>query len=275
MFKFIKNTLFKPGPQYSWKKVITLLFFSSLVFSGGGVLSFLFYQDVKQKRAVDRGCAVQAIVQTGPQYTPLLSRHLAELLDLSENCAPPLIHFDLEEAKDKLMECSAIKSVQLKKIKPNTLFIHYSTREPIAYLEDFTNTAVDAEGFLFATLPESGRAQLPSIYLGESAPTKPWKFSLQASYVQMITHIFDFLGASQISRIDLSKIEAPSFGEKELVVVLADQTLLRLTPKSYVQQLKNYIILEKTYLNQEQAPYIIDLRLSEVAYISSQKLNPL
>lgn len=264
MFDKVLKFLLKPGPKYSWKKVVLLLISSSILVSGAPFLVSFFYIYTKRLHATDKACVVQAIVQTGPKYNALPTAYLAEILELSKDRPINLNQFSTEKAYVKLLACPLIKQVRLKKIKPNTLLIDYTVREPLAYLEDFENTVLDEEGVLFPDAPFFSPRFLPNLSLGNRAPQNPWGKTISLELLLHAKYIMQRLPYYAVKRIDLSQVNAPMLGRREIVIFLEDGKILRLNPKNYQEQLANYSILEKTYLN---GPCIIDLRVPEVAYV--------
>jgi hypothetical protein len=261
MFKLIKILFFTPGPIYSWKKVALVVCLASLAISGSAAASYFFYRFAKQQQNADAASAIRAIVQTtsqsGRQCAPLQTAYLAEVLGLSA---------DLHLAKKRLLATCVIKEAVLKKMKPDALFIQYSTRVPYAFLEDYTNTAIDEEGVFFPFTPFYSPRSIPRIYLGKVSATQPWGGKIREEHLMLIQRLFTTLGVEKIERIDLSQMEANSAGRRELVVILKGGSILRLSPKNYVQQLANYSILKRTFLRKAD-PAVVDLRIPEVAYI--------
>ena len=273
--RLLKALFFTAGPQYSWKKATLIITLSStLVISLTlcGYLACSKVQGLQVKRVAD---ALQAIVQTGSQSGGPLSRKfsslptgfLAEALDLSTDSPIFLSHFDLEMAQERLLSTHIIENVRLKKLKPNLLFVDYILREPWAYLEDYTNTVLDAKGFFFPLIPFYSPRSLPGIYLGELAPPNLWGGQMFREQLSLAQRVSNVLPWDTIERMDLSQAWAPSSGKREIVITLKGGTILRLTPKNCVQQLGYYSILKRSHWNREDQRMIIDLRIPEVAYI--------
>src|ERR1700722_3735336 len=252
----VKKALFSTsGPKYSWKKVALVLILSSLAAFSFAWMGYALYLYVQRLQRTQAGSLIQAIIQTSEQYTHLQTAYLAEVLDLSADRPVASHHFDLEEAKRKLLASIIIKDVRLKKVKHDLLFIQYSTRIPIALLENYTNTAIDEEGVLFPYSPFYSPRSLPYIYLG-SPPSQPWGEKINKKILLLMQTLFSSLGTEKIKRIDLSFADSGSSGRRELVILLKCGTILRLTPKNCVQQLSNYTTLQKTLLKDEHAKII-------------------
>lgn len=270
MLKFLNVFFLPPGPKYPWKKVIFLITFSCLALSGSAAAGYFFYRYTQQKQAVPGEGVIQAIVQTTPQsgssYIPLQAVFFAETLGLATDHPTYLAEFDVEEGKKKLLSTHALLDVQVKKMKPNLLYIQYKMRTPIAYLEDYSNTAVDQTGTLFPYIPYYPPSSLPKIYVGEKRPLNPWGTQIEKNLFELVQSLTLSLKEEDIERIDLSHAEASSAGKREIVILLKGGCLLRLPPKNYEQQINYYFILKQKFLKESQAS-LIDLRISKVAYI--------
>lgn len=211
------------------------------------------------------------IVQTGPQREALQTPYLAELIHLSADRPVTFGTFDPSIAKKQLLASPVIKEAHLKIIKPDTLYIDYTVRQPLAWLYDFDNVALDEEGTPFPITPFFSPKKLPEIYLG--VKTFAWGRPLQdAKATLALTLVKMMLGLSlQVKRVDVTAAFAPGLGKREIVVILEENgfsKFLRLTPKSYAQELGNYLELRKTLPPEMQ---VIDLRIPQLAFIDSPK----
>lgn len=262
---FRKLLRLAPGPKYSWKKVTLILALSSFGFSGGATGVYLFYRYTRHLHAADEASVIEAVVQTAGQYAPLQTAYLSEVLELSRDRPSNFCKFDLEEANERLMATHVIREALIKKIKPSLLYVDYGVREPIAYLGDYTNTALDKEGALFPYLPFYPPRRLPEVYLGAHAPPNPWGERLEEKPLSFVRGILDCFEAGIVERIDLSQSQAPSAGIRQIVVVLKNGPILRLTPKNYAQELAHYHILQAQIRTEKGC--VIDFRNPEVAYI--------
>ena len=273
MLRFLKVLLFNTGPKYDWKKVTLWVTLSCFSISGSATACYLFYRYTQHAQVAYASCEIRAIVQTSPQtrlkYTSLQTAYLAEILGLSVDHPIKLGEFDLDIAKKRLLATHAILDVRLKKMKPDVLFIQYSMRAPFAFLEDYTNTALDEEGTLFPYAPFYPPRHLPRIYLGEKRPLDPWGTTIEKNLFDLAQNLMTTLGYENIERVDLSRAEADSSGQREIIILLKEGALIRLSPKNYGQQLLNYSILKRNFTNEVQGT-IIDLRIPEVAYIQKQ-----
>jgi hypothetical protein len=217
------------------------------------------------QHTVDYLCRV---VQTGPQKEALKTPYLAEVVQLSADKPVIAKRFDPLLAQRKLRLSPVIKSAFVKVIKPDTVFIDYTVRQPIAWLYDFENIALDDEGVPFPIIPFFTPKKLPEIVLGIKTftwgtPLKDEKTALALMLLKMMLE-----KSLTILRLDVTASFAPSLGKREVVVVLEEKgssKFLRLTPKNFAQELGNYLELRKT-LNPEAQ--VIDLRIPQLAFIN-------
>ncbi|MCC5831433.1 MAG: hypothetical protein JJU12_00115 [Chlamydiales bacterium] len=257
--------LLKPGPKYSWKKVFLVLALSCCGISGGTAAGYFFYRYTCRLHEADEASVIEAIVQTAALYAPLQTAYLSEVLDLSGDRPSNFSRFDLKEAYERLVATYIIREACIKKIKPNILYLEYEAREPIAYLGDYTNTAIDGEGALFPYLPFYPPRRLPEVYLGAYAPPNPWGEKLEGESLAFVHAILRGFQPGSVERIDLSQSKAASAGTRQIVVVLKKGPILRLTPKNYAQELEYYHILAAQI--SLDGGCVLDFRNPEVAYI--------
>jgi len=258
----------RPGPRYSWKKVILIVTLSCCCVSGGATAAYLFHLYTKHLHATNEASVIQAVLQSAAQYAPLQTTYLAEVLELSQDRPVNLSQFDLEAGHERLMATQVIREALIKKIKPNILYLDYKLRKPIALLGDYTNTVLDQEGRFFPYLPFYPPRNLPQVYLGGKAPPNPWGEKMEAQQIALVIDLLKRFDVGALQRIDLSQSEAPSSGTRQLVLVLDGGMILRLTPKDYAQELTNYFILAE---QMREKALVIDFRNPEVAYINYGK----
>lgn len=251
--------------------------FLTLALSLGG---FWLYRDWKIKRMTSEKYRIVSIVQTGSEREVLKTAYLAELLGLSVDTPSQLYALDLKKASLKLLASPLIKEVRMKRIPPGTLYIDYTVRKPLALLADYSNTAIDGEGFLFPVAPFFSPKQLPEVYLGlptfggqeDSMGRKggKWHEPLSGRYFSLALEVLQFLEASgqiegmRVERIDVSNAFATSLGQREIVLKVEDELvlqnekkeliclfpkLLRLAPKDYRVQLNHFFSLRRSMLD--------------------------
>lgn len=273
----------------------------TLIISGSAALICLYIVYGRYKRAHDNSYNIVAIVQTGPEKEALKSLYLAELLQLSVDKPTNLYHFNTKEAEKLLLSHPLIRAAKVKKLAPAALYIDYSVRQPIAFLGDSTNTAIDNEGFLFPFKPFFTPKRLPEIYLGCDDAATTWGKQIQGPHATLALNLLNLIQKlccskiSHLRRIDVSNAYADSYGQKQIVVILEDilekekegkailcvePRILRLSTMRYEQELSQYLALRAYLLEQEaqQAvdptqtvvradPMIVDLRIPKLAFI--------
>lgn len=272
-------------------KAILWIFLSTLFVSGFTWMGWLYFLHLKETRRQDTQYQVIAIVQSSPHKESLRTVYLAELLDLSIDQPVNLYQIDTTKAEKKLLESTLIKNVSVKKIRPGTLFVDYTMRIPIAYLGDYTNTAIDEDGYLFPFSPFFTPKKLPTIFLGLEELDKKWGESI--SNHPGIEIAFNVLkafqdqvktGKTELKKIDVTQTFSESFGQKEIVVLVeeifsegqAESYYLRMNPTNYQDHIGNYFVLRDHLINnnkekkldkKEKEPGVIDFRVDHLAFL--------
>lgn len=278
-------------------KSLLLIFLSNIFVGCLALMGWLYYLHLRELSYQDPKYQIIAVVQSTTQAEELKTVYLAELLDLSLDRPTNLYQFDRQEAEQKLLRSPLIKQAQVKKILPGTVFVQYTMRQPMAYLGDYTNTALDHEGFIFPFSPFFTPKKLPTIYLGIDQLDKKWGQSLvEDGRLQLA---FDLLTWAQqpgkeglsLKTIDVSQAFADSYGQRQIILTLEDRIekdskdtpisytksyLLRLNSEEYYQDLARFLTLRQ-HLNQNDTkhsvqalkPVLIDLRIPYLAFIQA------
>lgn len=284
---------------------------SVVIVQGVCGLALLYYRHLQEKQQHDPAYQIIALVQTSPEAEGLKTIHLAELLDLSVDHPQNLYKFNSKEARQKLLSCPVIKEAVVRKIRPRTVHVDYTLRKPLAFLADYTNIAIDAEGYTFPFKPFFTPKKLPEFYLGvdeasslNSSDQVSKGVVIEGDRINLAFDLFRIINAScldesaSLSRIDVSKAFALSYGQKQIVVVFEERVtkqidgrpmliitpqILRLGPDNYQQQLANYLVLREHLRKKDvgnlhasgegavirNKPMVIDLRLSDLAFLSN------
>lgn len=290
-------------------KALLWILLPTILICGSATIGFSYYKIMKLKKAHDHRYDIVAIVQTGPEREQLKTLYFAELLDLSVDNPINIFAFDVAKAKKTLLSSPVIKNVEIKKVLPGTIYIDYEIRQPIAFLTDFSNTAVDSEKVAFPFKPFFSPKNLPKITLGERGIYGEernciWGECLNGEKMQLaytlLTAFNRFLASprTDIIAVDVSKAMNESFGRREAVVVFEERfkmdrrnkkqllvcpVILRLAVNNieksfhYYSLVKQKIlaqVLNQAALKKEQAvvrfsPLIIDLRVPSIALLSN------
>jgi len=240
----------------------------STLFVTGGTYRVV-YGGIKlyRKKRTDSSYFLSRIVQTGPQKEALPTIYLAELMNLSADRPIHYGYFDPFLAEKKLRACPVIKEAQVHLVQPDTVYVDYTVRQPLAWLYDFENTAIDEEGTPFPVTPFFTPKNLPEIYLGLDQIT--WNSPLEGKGIELALTLLKILAEVRlpVRRLDLSHAFAPSLGQREIVLITEDHGFsrtLRFSLKNYAQELGNYLTLKSRLPPTSQ---VIDLRLPQLAFI--------
>lgn len=281
---------------------------STFVVSGASLFFYFFYFKTLNERLHDPAYHLLAIIQTCPEKEALKTDYLAEILDLSVDKPVNLFGLELNSINKKLLSCPQIKRVNVKKLFPNTLFIDYSLREPVAFLGECTNTVIDKEGISFPFHPFYTPKNKPNFLLGiQSIQECTWGSKIKGIYIELafqvlesIQHSLD-IDISSIKTIDVSRAFSPSEGKREIILVIEDTLgssfqgnsilfqyhhFLRLSSENYLEGLQKYKKLREYLLHNEMQKnsehaivrlpvLMIDLRIPQLAYLRtcSKKLS--
>ncbi len=268
---------------------------STFLFSGGTYAVMKNYLKNQQKIINDPKYALVSIVQTGPQKEALKTEYLAELLGASTDRPYHAKRFNQERAKMRLQSSPLISKADVKVIKPGTLYVDYTVRQPVAFLEDYKNVSIDKEGYPFPFAPFFSPKNLPSVYLGlgpfgtssddPERPTANWGIPLDGKYAELCLDILAIVSDSKVAdlfsvkRIDVSNAFAESFGTREIVIITEDvlfkkikgkdvqiclPRILRLSTKNYAQELGNYLKLRQQLLEEESKRIALPENLESV-----------
>lgn len=246
---------------------LTWIIGSALFITGGTYKGLQLYRSQHSQTAPTYVCR---IVQTGPQKEALKTTYLAELMRISADHPITAASFDPAFAQKRLLACPLIKEAKVKITAPDTVYVDYTVRQPVAWLFDFDNIALDEEGYPFPVSPFFSPKRLPEIYLG--IRNFYWGRPLKESNAELALTILQLLGrlSLQVKRLDVSKAFLPSLGRREVVLILEEQGFtkaLRLTPKNFAQELGNYLELRPKL---PPTPQIIDLRIPQLAFIQEK-----
>lgn len=249
---------------HAWMWIVGSMLFCTGIFHK----SLRVYLKYENKKRDDPLFYLSRIVQTGPQKEALNTAYLAELIEISANFPTSYAYFDPKIAEEKILKCPVVKEAHVKKIKPNTIYIDYTLRQPIAQIADLENTAIDEEGFLFPISPFFTPKNLPEIYLG--IPSLRWNLKIEDRKRHLA---FSLLHQAknlpfEYKKIDVSQSFEENLGKREIVISIQDKghlRFLRLNPLDYGQALGNYLELREKLLPETK---VIDLRIWQLAFFN-------
>lgn len=273
----------------SWQKVIAFWVGSSIFTIFLFSLCFHLYSSHQISKKKNLGYLIKAIVQTGPEKSPLPTNYLAELLDLSSDQPTNLFAFDIKKGEQKLLNCPLIKFAKIRRLPPNALYIDYQVRKPYAFLADYENMAIDRDGYIFPMYPFFSPKSLPEIYLGLPAFSEPedsfgrsgghFSEKIDNKFFRLSSEIIDFFSELalkekiKLKKVDVSLAFAPSLGKREIVLSTEEEIeipqkitcifpkILRLPTKDYLTQIQNFLSLRKTMVDD----YTLQLKNAEIA----------
>lgn len=275
---------------------------STLLISGSATVGWSYYQYLKHNRIHDPRYTITTVALTGPEPNQLPSGYLVELLGLSVDYPSNLYAWEVDAALKRVQASPLISEAVVKVISPGTVYVDYTARKPVAYLGDYSNTAIDARGYLFPMEPFFTPKKLPILTLGlplDLAPEELWgqqravdRFHLAMAFLQTAQSLICNSNC-RIVKIDVSKADAQSYGRRQIIVAVeemvesaAEQStilryypyVLRLRTRDYEQALRQFLALrprlwETIAPSTSEGPMvrypvtIVDLRLPDLAYI--------
>ncbi|MCB1111989.1 MAG: hypothetical protein H7A37_03045 [Chlamydiales bacterium] len=288
--------------KLSLRRALVWIALSTICTTGIGSTAFLYYSHHKEQRALDDHYYIVAVVQTGPDKEALPTSYLAELLDLSVDRPTNLYRFDVKKGVKKLLGSPLIKNATIQKVIPGTLYIDYALRTPVAFLGDYSNTAVDSEGYIIPFKPFFTPKRLPTLYVGANHVEGNWNEHASGPEVDLALKLLHELSVECLEKgitllsIDTSNAFSASYGQREIVVTLEDQvqkenlgqmtlclwpTLLRLDTQHYQDGWKDYLLLRKQLqksikhlVHDGENPVVtlstvvVNLRISDIAFIN-------
>lgn len=266
----------KEPKTVSKKQAFFFLFFSTLIISGIPTLCYQSITHFLKERKKSPKYFIEKIVQTGPTKKALPTKYLAEWLDLSIDDPVNLYAVSVEEKQKALEKSPLIEKASLKKFPPNTLYVDYTVRKPIAKVADFENMAMDKKGYLFPFYPYFPAKNLPEIYFGiesfSQSPSKKkrvfWNEAMSFPEAKMAQKILTLIEEQplpfSIKKIDLSRAFLERLGKREVIFQIEERVpiqkgnkgykwgifpkILRLSPKNIHKQLGNFLVLREKML---------------------------
>lgn len=270
-------------------RAIAYILLSVLFITGGTTVGVGYYRQKMAAKKQDPAYDIEALLQTTPGKESLRTVYLAEIFGLSIDQPTNLYTFDTKTAKRRLLSLRAVSEAKVKKIPPSTIYVDYTLRQPIAFLGEVSNTALDQTGTLFPFTPFYTPKRLPKIYLGTSAPFA-WGDKLRGPEAKLAFTLLDILsdqikGENYIVKeIDLSHAFSPSYGQRYIAITIdlhtiknseyqVQQHILRLSPKHLHEGIANYTKMA-SYLNEKGGEeMVIDLRIPHLGFVGDASVH--
>lgn len=285
------------NPRLPWRKALAWIFLSTVLISGSLGAGLLYWRYHRAQRTADPRYAIVAIIQECDSHEPLKTDYLAELLGLSVDQPVNLYRFNTKDAVHKLLANPIIKSAEVKKILPGMIYVKYSLRKPIAYIGDYSNAAIDADGRLIPAKPFYTPKNISELFLG--LPTGlSWgnrifnEKTILAQQVLETVSQMHFSHPCRLKRMDVSKAFSKRLGEREIVLFfemsscssqglkssIRQVSIVRLSPDNWRSQLHRYSSLHERVMRGEYSAfskaknrYVIDMRISQLAFIGEER----
>ncbi len=238
---------------------LSMLATSCLFFIGRGVISL--YQTKKIGYPASR----LIHVTNGVDFLPSL--YLEQLLGFSVDNRSMLKDIDLKWAQKQLLLSPLIKRVHIKKVAPSTLAVEYMLRRPIAYVADYENMGIDAEGYVFPIYPFMAPKNLPEVCMGKWHFTR-WDAPVATEEFFLAQSVLEVIGKERVQTVDVSRAYEGSYGRREIVVTLKGKhpLRLRLGTKNYEKGWGCYKQLEASGMLDVSASSI-DLRIPDLGFV--------
>lgn len=271
------------------RKALIWIFLFTLLISGLPTLFYLYLQRIDWFQSSKREYEMRWVQQTPREGAGLSSAYLAEILGLSTDVPLYYADFSVEKAQDLLEKHPVILWAHVEKRSPGILLISYEMRKPVAVVDNYTNTAVDASGVLIPIAPfyehfPERHVRVGAEGLGEDIAeiqSHIWGKTISPKYwekVKFLQEAFEKRNPSlRLVRIDLSRLEERSEGKREIILHIEFienaqpyQHILRLAVDGEERGLDSYeaLLVSIKEKNNKKDCTVVDLRLPQLAFLS-------
>lgn len=278
-------------------RALIMIFLSVLAVSGTASLAVLYYWKVVWSRAADPDYQITEIVHEVIEGEHLPSRYLQEQLSLSQDHPISYYRFDSKEASRRLAVHGILENVDVRCRFPNRMIVRYRMRQPIAFIAELPNTALDSHGVLFPYEPFFYSADLPYIRLGKKLNQVEggfWGRILGLQEVELGLTLMELLNQEayshlKVKEIDLSEAFSESAGKRQIALTVLESPMpqteslriLRLSSVNYETDLLRYLKLNEELIKTGRLNelltgvdcLVIDLRLPHLAYLQKHHTN--
>ena len=237
----------------SKRLALVCILLSVFFIAGPASLGFLYKKWRLENKKRDPAFIIEGIVHISKGNFSLPTQFFQNQLNLSnEN----LFCFNCPKTVDN----SIIEWAQVKKIYPNLLYIEYKPREPYARVVDLKEGLVDDRGVLFPKNNWNNVTNLCEVRLG--LETVAWGDVVDKKKFILAKEIMSEI---LCSRIDVSKAFLQNLGQREIVLQLDRNILLRLNPSNWREGVERWFLLREQPLKDNM---IVDLRLEDIGVLN-------
>lgn len=260
----------------SWVLKCAIIFGSICVFS---LPVYLLLFAEKAKTPVH----LKTLIQKTPSLNSLSPRFFSDYLSLRpKGNYLKIDKLDIGKINSKLESFPIFKKVEAVFSHQGQLEIYYELRTPYAYLKDFSQLALDQEGYVIPANLFFSPKKLPFVYLGLHSIT--WNSSHDMTLVkQIIDAIAPFENQTlKLELIDVSLLSHKLASHREVVVTVSynkHSHYLRIKPQLVDLAISRYVQLfhEKHLGSTLDQDLIFDARISKFATLkplaSSQEVK--
>lgn len=259
-------------------KAIAFIIGVTLAISGSTAIGVILHSYNVKVKINDPDYQARALVQRSAGRYHLPTSALIELLDLSIDQPKHLYSIDVDTASKHLSTLGIFKHIQITKIPPETILVEYELRDPIAYLDDLANTAIDSELVAFPFFPYYTPKKMPKLHLNKG--DIKWNTSItdheSADFIRdLLTHIDKYTAQDEkISWIDISSTMQNENPLQEIVLGIDAKTKkwVRVRAENFQDQLNQYLNYHSQIQEWEKTRNsqltIVDLRFTDTILLS-------
>ncbi len=251
------------------KKALFLILFSMVVTTLLFFCGCFYFRYIGKRKSADAQLSVRVIAQHCYSKEPLLALHLSEMVGLSVDKPVHLYGIKKELLEARLRSFPIVKEASVRLLEPGVVFIDYSLREPIAFLADYENRALDDEGYIFPVLPYLAPKILPELILGssllqEEVEQEVHKSSstfvskvpkVQGMHIKLAFSILQYLKQQYSHRgirvlfVDVQKAFLPSADQEIVLGFMSNkQYLVRINSSFWKEGIQRFFFLYPLYI---------------------------
>lgn len=219
------------------------------------------------------------LIQKTPTIQTLSPRFFSNYLGLNP-CGKniDIRKLDITKINKKLKQFPIFKNIHAEFTKDKELLLSYHLRNPCYLLKDYSNCAIDEEGYVIPLNPYYSPKKLPYLYIGiaELSWSQSYHIDLAHQVVDFfINHKIDQLS---IAMIDLSRMRSNIKSHHEVIVTvefLDKVHYLRLNPANIEKALTRYVSLFKETELRDKilGNAVFDARIQKFSTLKSVEKN--